>query len=559
MENRNSHHLKPMNIVKNMRSTLLTAILVIATSKFTLAQQEKDVESHINQVTVFLNKAQVTRDVKTRVEPGKMSLVVTGLTSMLDPESIQVAGKGSFVILGISHRQNFLGELNMPKALKTLRDSIDYYQRQLILEQGQKEILNKEEQMLLSNQKIGGTDNNLTAAELKAMADFFRSRLGEIIATRLKQDEKIKKLNARIAKLQRQAAEQNDLYSRNTSEIVINVSAEAATPAELTLSYVVQSAGWSPQYDLRATNTKSPIQLSYKANVFQATGEEWKNVKLRLSTANPSQGGLKPELITWNIDFYQPVVYEYSDKRKLSATGAVHRGAPEAAPARAQEEVAELVDAQALSEFVSTVQTTLNVEFDISVPYTVTSAAKPTQVDISNHELKAAYEYAVAPKLDKDAFLMAKATGWEEFNLLPGEANIFFEGTFVSKTFIDPNNIKDTLSVSLGRDKRIVVKREKQKDLTSRKVIGTSQRESYAWEISIRNTKSEVVKLLVEDQLPVTQNAQIEVIPVDMGGAKFDAITGKLSWNLTLQSNETKKLVYKYDVKYPKDRQVSGL
>ena len=143
--------------------------------------------------------------------------------------------------------------------------------------------------------------------------------------------------------------------------------------------------------------------------------------------------------------------------------------------------------------------------------------------------------------------------------MLPGEANIFFEGTFVSKTFIDPNNIKDTLSVSLGRDKRIVVKREKQKDLTSRKVIGTSQRESYTWEISIRNTKNEAVKISVEDQIPVTQNAQIEVLPTDLGGANFNTITGKLTWNLNLQPNETKKLVYKFDVKYPKDRQVSGL
>lgn len=540
-----------------MRSGLFTSILIVLTCACAMAQQEKTVESHITHVTVFLNKAQVTREVKGRVDAGKMSLVVSGLTSLLDPESIQVAGKGSFVILGINHRQNFLGELNMPRAMKMVKDSIEYCQRQLILEQSQKEILNKEEQMLLSNQRIGGANQNLTVAELKAMADFYRSRLGEIVTSRMKQDEKIKKLNEKMAKLQRQANEQSELYTRNTSEIVINVSAEVATTVDMTLSYVVNNAGWSPQYDLRATNTKSPVQLSYKANVFQGTGEEWKNVKLKLSTANPSQGGLKPELSTWNLDFFQPVVYEYRNK-DLRGTGAVMRSA-EPAPAKTSDDADEEVNAQSLSDYVTTVETTLNVEFDISLPYTVPSAAKPTLVDIGNHELKAAYEYAVAPKLDPDAFLLAKATGWEDFNLLPGEANIFFEGTFVSKTFIDPNNIKDTLAISLGRDKRIVVKREKQKDLTSRKVIGNSQRESYTWEISLRNTKSEVVKIVVEDQIPVTQNAQIEVMPLDLGGAKFDIITGKLSWNINLQPNETKKLVYKFDVKYPKDRQVSGL
>src|SRR6478736_10421838 len=132
--------------------------------------------------------------------------------------------------------------------------------------------------------------------------------------------------------------------------------------------------------------------------------------------------------------------------------------------------------------------------------------------------MKADYSYSVAPKLDQDSFLLAKATGWEDFSLLPGEANIFFEGTFVGKTFIDPNNIKDTLSVSLGRDKRIVVKREKLKDLTSRKFIGSSQKESYSYEISVRNTKTEAIKITLEDQVPVTQNSQIEVAVLDTNG-----------------------------------------
>jgi uncharacterized protein (TIGR02231 family) len=311
-------------------------------------------------------------------------------------------------------------------------------------------------------------------------------------------------------------------------------------------------------YDLRAVNTKSPVQIGYKANVYQATGEEWKNVKLKLSTANPSQSGQKPELYTWYLDFYRPVLGAY--RRDLKA-GAMKRSAEEKADSSDSISIAGamMAPAESVADYVSAIQTTLNTEFDISLPYTVNSASKPTVVDIRNYDMKSTYEYAVAPKLDTEAFLIARGTGWEEFNLLPGEANIFFEGTFVGKTFVDPNNIKDTLSVSLGRDKRIVVKREKLKDLTSRKLIGNNQRESYTWEISVRNTKNEPVKIVVEDQLPVSQNSQIEVTPVDVGGAKHNVNTGKLVWNLDLQPNETKKLTYKFEVKYPKDQQVSGL
>jgi uncharacterized protein (TIGR02231 family) len=528
--------------------------LILLTVTFIVhAQIDKPIDSKISRVTVFLNRAQVTREVKTKVDAGRTNLILNGLTSQLDQQSIQVTGKGSFIILGISHNQNYLNEFNVPKSLQFLRDSLEVYKRQVTLEQNQKDILGKEEQLLLSNQKIGGNQQNLTVTELKSMADFYRSRLTEIGISKIKAEEKIKKMSERINRINNQINEQNELYSRNTSEIVVSVSAETGAAVELEVNYVVANAGWYPVYDLRAINTKSSVQLNYKANVFQNTGEEWKNVKLKLSTANPSLGGLKPELYAWYLDFYRPNVV-----RALSKTGAVHRSVPESKLEDA-EMVMEVAPAQTTSEFVTTVQTSLNTEFEIGLPYSVVSATKPTLVDVRNYEMKASYEYSVAPKLDQDAFLLGKATGWEDFNLLPGEANVFFEGTFVGKSFIDPNNIKDTLSVSLGRDKRIVVKREKLKDYTSRKAIGGNQRDSYAWEISIRNTKTESIKITVEDQVPVSQNSQIEVTVTDVGGTRYNKDTGKLIWNMELQPNETKKVVFKYEVKYPKDKVVSGL
>ncbi len=540
-----------MNIIHALPiATVLSGLSFIVSG-----QIDKPVESNITNVTVFLAKAQVTREVKTRVEAGKTNIVITGLTSELDPQSIQVAGKGNFILLGTSHRQNYLNELNLPKSFKILKDSVGYYQKQISLEQSQKEILNKEEQMLLSNQKIGGTNQNLTVAELKAMADFYRSSLGEIVNGRMKQDDKIKRLNERTIRLQSQINSQNELYSRNTSEIVVSVTAETATSADFILNYVVAHAGWYPVYDLRAINTRNPVQLSYKANVFQGTGEEWKNVHLKLSTANPNLGGLKPELSSWYLDFYQPVAYMGYDKR---ARGPM----PAAAKSEDVQQLSETEvtkRAETAAEYVTTIQTSLNTEFDISLPYNVSSSNKPTLVDIRNYELKAEYQYSVAPKLDLDAFLIAKATGWEEFNLLPGEANIFFEGTFVSKTFIDPNSIKDTLAISLGRDKRIVVKREKVKDFTTRKAIGASVRETSAYEISVRNIKQDVVKIVIEDQVPVTQNNQIEVTVADAGGANYNKETGKLSWVWMIQPNETRKATFKFEVKYPKDKQISGL
>ena len=512
------------------------------------AQEDKIVESKITHVTVFLNKAQVTRESKTRIPEGKTNIVISGLTAQLDPNSIQVSAKGNFTLLGISHQQNYLSDLATPGRLKILQDSVSLLQDKILFENVQKQILDKEEQMLISNQKIGGANQNLPVNELKSMAEFFRARLSEIALARLKHDEKIKDLTERLSRSQRQIQALNEMGTRNTSEIVVAVSAKSPTDVELVIDYVAANAGWVPLYDLRAINTKEPLSLFYKANVFQRTGENWNNVKLRLSTANPTLGGVKPDLQPWLIDFYQKQYYDKYQKR------AGREDAP--APSQAMESKAE---AGTIADFVTVQQTSVNTQFDISLPYTVISASKPTTVDIGRFDLNASFRYAATPKLDQDAFLMAGVTGWSDLNLLPGDANVFFEGTFVGKTFIDPQSIKDTLFLSMGRDKRIVLKREKVKDFNSHAVIGLNQKEDHGFEINVRNNQSVPVTITIEDQVPVSGNSDIQVNLLDGGGAKYTSADGKLVWEITLKPNENRKLTYRFEVKFPKEKLVAGL
>lgn len=514
------------------------------------AQHEKTAESKISHVTVFLNKAQVTREVKTRISDGTTNVIIRGLTAQLDPNSIQVSGKGNFILTGITHQVNFLNDLTTPSRIKILNDSLEDIQGKILFENARKQILDREEQMLISNQKIGGANQNLPVNELKSMADFFRNRLFEIALARLKHDENLRVLNERITKIQHQIRMQNELSSRNSSEIIVSLSARSSTDIALTVSYVVGNAHWQPLYDVRGVDSKSPLTLFYKANVYQSTGENWDNVRLKLSTANPTLGGVKPDLYTWHLDFYQENSQRYRKQ-------AERRDA--AAPAQALDEMVVVQDGATTADYVNVMQTALNTAFDISLPYTVSSASKPTTVDIGRHELKSTFRYAVTPKLDPDAFLMAGTTGWAAYHLLPGEASVFFEGTFVGKTFIDPQSVKDTLYFSLGRDKRIVVKREKVKDFNAHAVIGLNQKESHGFEINVRNNQSSPVTITVEDHIPVSKNHQIEVALTDSGGASFSPVNGRLVWKITLNPNETRRLVYQFEVKFPKDKLIAVL
>jgi len=515
------------------------------------SQTEKNIDSKPVSVTIFLDKAQVTRTAATTTDAGRYGLVLSGLSAALDPQSIQVSGKGSFSILGVSHRRNFLSEFNRPQSLKKLFDSLAWCQKQLQLEMNKKEVLEKEEQLLMANQKFSGNNQNLTVNELRLMSDYYRNRMTEILGGKTKAGEQIRIWNEKISGLNRQITEQNELLTGNTGEIVVSIQAEKSTPVNLEVKYVVMNAGWTPIYDLRASGTNAPVTIIYRAQVLQSTGENWNDVKVSLSTANPNLSGTKPELYQWNLDIQQPIVIQNYKGRGRELRTAV--------PSVAMDASAFQEEAGTLAGSVSLVQAGLNAEFNIATPQSVPSGPKPIIMDIQHSTLNARYEYSVVPKLDKNAFLMAYVTGWEDLSLLQGSANIFFEGTYVGQTFIDPNQVKDTIALSLGRDPRIVVTREKSKELSSRKMIGTHQRETAAWTIKIRNNKNESVKISVEDQIPVSVNSLIEVSAAEAAGANWDKQTGKLKWTLNVNPAENKTLTFRYDVKYPKDKIVNGL
>jgi uncharacterized protein (TIGR02231 family) len=200
---------------------------------------------------------------------------------------------------------------------------------------------------------------------------------------------------------------------------------------------------------------------------------------------------------------------------------------------------------------------TTTVEFVIETPFTVPSDGVPHMVGVKNHSIPATFKHYATPKLDKDAFLYARTTGWEDLNLLPGEANVFFEGTFVGQSFLQLDLPKDTLDISLGRDKGVVVERVKRKTMDQKAVVGGKRTVTVGWDLTVRNTKGTTVDLEVRDQFPLSPQSEIEVKLEDTGEAVVDDQKGFLTWNFTLAPKATKKLGFSYTVKHPKDMPVA--
>ncbi len=636
--------------MKNI-TLILLPLLFCATLFANLAPDEVKVKSEIKRVTVFRKGAQVTREATTSIPAGNSLLKFTGISPQIDKNSIQVKGEGNFTILSVNHQLNYFEEPAKSKRILELE------KEQKRLSENQKEtqallsVLQEEESLLLTNKSIGGSQTGVRIEDLKATAEFYRTRLKEIklewldiTKSSVVDKDSLKRVNAQLQELNNQQG----IY---TSEIVLAVTSKAVLTGSFVLSYVVKNAGWFPNYDIRVQDVENPINLSYKGNVYQTSGEEWKNVKLTLSTGDFSQTGTKPELLPWRLDFYNPyaarsygrepyivgggnvvqgvvrdlngeplafanvwvtgssigattdfdgkyiielppnarsitVSYIGYNQIELPISSSVMDVAMEESGALLEEITVAGVSSrrgklkrklknlrgsrsnandiyvdgerveQAKAPEVKKTERSTTVEFEIETPYNIPSDGKQYTVQMKDYELPAYYEYYCAPKLDPDAFLTAQVTGWEEFNILSGEANLFFEGTFLGKSILDVQVVKDTLDISLGRDKGIVVDRKKQKDYSKKQFIGNKKTDYRSWDIEVRNKKKQSVNLVIEDQFPLATNSDIEVKQESSGGADLDKDTGILRWKMNLGKNESKKVNFKYSVKYPKRKEV---
>ena len=537
-----------------MRTTSLFAsiaflFLVTSLRAGPVGEGEKAITSKITEAKVFLSGAQITRSASSSLSTGSTTLVFTGLAQGIDPQSIQVTGKGGYSILSVNQRINYLTESPKKSEIEDLQKKIKQHEHDWNIEKGLQQVWEVEEQLLLKNNAIGGQQNGVTAAQLQAVNDYTRERMKAMKAGWWAQQEKLTTIGAEAEKLRQQLATLQAQAPRPTSEIVVEITSPAEVSATFAITYFVGNASWTPAYDVRAKGVGQPIDLLMKAQVVNNTGEDWTKVDLSLSSGNPTLGGVMPTLSPWTL-IGPRVLQEMSVRTRSHKDMAA---APMAAGS-AEMDSKMYEDVAAYTTVSNTVNyRTTTKEFAIEVPFSVPSDGVAHTVGVKTHSIAATYKHYATPKLDKDAFLYARTTGWEDLDLLSGEANVFFEGTFVGQSILQLDVPKDTLDISLGRDKGVVVERVRRKTSNEKAVIGASRTVSIGWDLTVRNSKGTAVDLEVRDQHPLSPQSEIEVKLTEEGGAVVNENTGMLTWNIKLAPKETKKLGFAYTVKHPKD------
>jgi len=554
-------------IISNFKKLFVLSFLF----HFNLYAQDINITGKLTQANVFIQGAQLFHSAPVKIPAGTHVINLEGISPFIIANSIQAGGKGDFLIIDVAHfikypepeknvdAQNL--PLHIKKEIKQLTDSLEMMKFDFDIIQEKRNLLLAQKNIMNGNKLYKGEGKSDSLTLFMAAMEFYNKKMSDLNTELIKLKKEEFRLNEKKAKQEARLFDLNN-YSVNQPKtplksndpvhmIKLTVMAETPIIGSVQVNYFINNASWIPEYDLRAINTESPVKLTYKAQIQQSSGLDWNDIKLILSTSNPQKGNHKPVLNPWYLSFYNPYQYKSLDSR-----------APMQQAAKLEERksrVDDQFDADIMANHSELIENLVNFQYEIKVPYKINSDGKTHAIMIMQKEVSTQYDYVVVPKIDTDAFIMARISGWENLNLMSGKANIYFENMYVGETYLNAQITSDTLSVALGRDNNVQVQRKKLKTNEREKFLNNEKITNYAYEIVVKNAKSNPIKITIEDQIPISNNQQIKVDLVDAGKADVNLENGMMTWKISLKPKESKTYKYAFNIRHDKDKQISQL
>lgn len=486
------------------------------------------------------------------------------------------------------------------------------------------ELLKKGVENNLSNKTEGSTSmvkKHLTTAEITQNLDYYNNKAAALEKSIYDDNLKKTELSQKLTNLQSQLRQEQGKKGVFNGILNLNLVASYATNATVTVSYFTSQARWVPFYDMVVTDASKPVNLKGRSKVSQNTGIDWNNINITLSTATPSKTKDAPVFDTWFLDFvYNNYGYYGGMNKKMSNAItydmaeskdaiALEESAVSNVKARAVRSVSDaqqilyvvdgvpydgdiseinpnsiasttvLKEAQAtamygsrgaggvvlittkkMEDYIAVEEKNIAMEYKIDLPYTIPGNGKEQIINLKDYNLSPEYKFYAAPKLDQNAFLVADFKDWEKLNILSGLANITYDGTYVGQTYLNTSQTNNVMSVTLGSDKRISVKREKLTDFSQVKILGSDTKVTLAYKITVKNNQNKAVKFTLKEQYPISSQKEIKVELLDKETTKptyNKEDIGVVTWDFDLAAGESREFRIAYSVKYPKDKKIN--
>lgn len=539
-------------------------------------------DATISNATVYFGYgAELTHQSKVKVDAATKIIVISQLSTSVDINSLQISVPEDVALMSQRYSVYYPTVPPVPKSkeVERLEDSIVLVQREIgrinnliTIEQ---EILIKTGLLIETTISTSG-NKTVTSDEVLKLLEYYNGKIEKSKTNIYNHNQNITLQNKRIEELRKRIATittVSPVKQKPYGQVILQVMCKRSGEIPVDLSYYTTNAGWTAIYDIRVNSKTNKVKMVYKASLTQTTGIDWKKTKLTLSTGTPNFGISAPILTPWYLQLYVPGIY--TDLQRRAAQGNATRNmiqsyrddrvlsevVVEDAAGYYKQKKAEdkTIDPSTLQQYTTLNEGQLNTNFEIDLPYDIESDGQLHSVTIKDQEIACVLKNYAVPRIDKDAYLLAEVADWQNLDLLPGDANIIMDDTYVGKSVIDPNTTSDTLNLSLGRDKRIAIKRSLIKELSSLKTSGKESKQVFTYEILMKNNKLTDVNLLLKDQFPLSNIKEVIVTLEDGSEAMVNTETGVLTWKIDLKPGESKKVRFSYSVKYPKDKKIVNL
>ena len=533
------------------------AILIVMMAAIVPTWAQKQVSAKLTEATVYLRGAALTHTASATLKSGSQEVIIDGLSPNIEITSLKVKANG-VLISATEFSQDYLTPREQAAQIKKLQDSLDLYQEQL------KEVQNE---LAVHKQLLklvtDGTQNNMSQkegsvsiADINANMELYRTKAAELQKSIDKDNKKIEKLKETVNRLNSQINQDETEHLQLNGMLRLSVSVPENITTTFTITYFTNQAQWVPCYDINIPSMDKSITLQSKAKVKQLTGLDWNNVKLTLSNATPNRSSTAPVFSTWFLSFQRPQTV--IDGVRLRSNSISYATTSEEAPtsnAVSYKWTAPVT----MDDYVEVEEQDIHVTYNIAVPYDIPGNGKEKLIDLKSYDIKADFKYYSVPKLSDETYLIATLSDYEKYNLLPGEATVTFNNTFVGRTRLRPNDTESQITLTLTTDPRISVKREKQKDFCNTKHVGNSTTVTQSYLITVKNNQTKSVKLTLKEQYPISNNKDIEVKDVTVTPkATYDKTDiGVVTWDVELQPGEVRTFTVTYSVKHPTDREIA--
>ncbi|MFU9074890.1 DUF4139 domain-containing protein [Proteus sp. LHD240705] len=538
--------------------SLITLSIISSTSAFANEINSVDptkplnYDIKLNQATIFLRGAELDNNVTLNLPAGQSEVVLSNIANNIDPKSLSISIDNDDVIINTINVKKIPIAPIYPTAITVLIDKQKEINKQI-------EVLNininvgDEQIALLKDQSFFGYGETQSLEHSSQKFDFISQKMTSILNQQKAAQEEIAELTEKLEELNRQLEIDMPIIAKEKTQIVLSLGTSKNLTSKMRISYITPDAGWSPAYDIRSQGMDKPILLTYKADVIQNTGLNWDKVKLVLTSTNPSLNITAPTLSPWYLSLY-------NNTAKFRNSNMDMKMAMPAPVSEAMNEAPREQLSKGVTRYVTTNNNGINLSHAIALPYTLKNSTEPNTLVINQKEVVADYRYLTTPKLVEEVYLQAEVKDWENLNLLNGRANIYYMNSFVGNSYINTNELTELLSIPFGIDKNIQISRINNEKIRKEPIfIGTTIEQKESYTIKVRNTYNSPVKVTIYDQLPLSQENNINVADAVYKDGVLDKDTGEIKWNITLGAKEEKSLPLNYTLSYPKNRQIVGL